>query len=104
MMPTSFIALFLAFAVSELIEGLRDDDADFLHRLVLGLRGLRAPTSLCSCMAELDVEAEIIRACPHAPRNHWFRQASVLDSRDDVVLIHTTNLSEQNDHLALGIR
>merc|ERR1719506_1622773 len=89
---------------SELVEGLRNDDSDILHRLVLRLGSLGAPASLRSSMAELDVKAEIIRTRPNAPRDHRLREAPVLDSRNHIVLINAANLAEQNDHLALRVR
>jgi len=89
--------------VGEILEGVGDDESSSPHGLVLLVGGLESRVGHRSSVSELNLGGEHLGAGSDGPGDDGLLDGSVLDSFDDSVLLDSSNLSEKDEHLALGI-
>lgn len=89
--------------LGHLLEGLRDVEASLLHLLVLGLGRLQGGVGEGTGVTELNLSLEHAGAGTNGPGNDGLGNDTILNGLDDLVLLNTTNLTEQDEDLAVGI-
>lgn len=93
----------LAEGGGQVLEGLGDVDAGLLHSLVLGGSGLELRVGKGTSVTELNLGLEHAGDGTNGPGNNGLGDGAVLDGLDDAVLLDTTDLTEQDENLAVGV-
>jgi hypothetical protein len=87
----------------ELLKGVGNDEASLFHGLVLLVGRLERRVGHRTGVSELDLGREHLGASTDGPGDDGLLDGSVLDGLDDSVLLGSTDLSEEDEHLALRV-
>ena len=87
----------------ELLEGIRDDKAGIPHRPVLCIGGLEVAVGHTAGVTELNFGGEHLGAGTDGPGDDGLLDLAALDSLDDAIFFNTTDFTEEDEHLALGV-
>lgn len=89
--------------LGKVLEGLGNEDTGLTHGLVLGNSGLEVGVGRGTSVTELNLSLEHASAGTDGPGDDGLGDGAVLDGLDDAVLLNTTDLTQQNQDLALGL-
>lgn len=89
--------------LGKVLEGLGDVDASLAHGLVLVNSSLELRVGGGTGVTELNLGLEHAGASTNGPRNNGLGDSAVLDSLNDAVLLNTTNLTQEDEDLALRL-
>ena len=89
--------------LGEVLEGVGDDEASGLHGAVLGIGSLHVGVGHGTGVTELHLGGEHLGTSTDSPSNDGLLDLALLDSLDDSVLLGTTDLTEQQEHLAARV-
>ena len=87
----------------KVFEGRRNDESSSTHGVVLGFSSFEVRVGHGTCVTELNVGGEHFGASSDSPGDDRLLDLSRLDSFDDTVLFDTTDFSEKDEHLAVGV-
>jgi hypothetical protein len=90
-------------SLGEVLEGLGNVETGFLHGGVLGCGGLKLGVGEGSSVSELDFGGQHGCDGSDGPGDNGLGDHSLLDGLNDTVLLDSSNLSEQDQDLALGV-
>lgn len=85
------------------LEGLGDVEASITHGLVLHGSSLELRVGERTGVAELNLSLEHAGASTNGPSDNGLGDDALLDGLNDLVLFNTTNLTEEDKDLALGV-
>ena len=87
----------------KVFEGRRNDESSSTHGVVLGFSSFEVRVGHGTSVTELNVGSEHFGASSDSPGDDRLLDLSRLDSFDDTVLFDTTDFSEKDEHLAVGV-
>jgi hypothetical protein len=87
----------------EVLEGGGDVEASLLHLLVLHLGSLELRVGERTSVTELNLSLEHAGAGTNGPSNNGLGDDALLNGLNDLVLLNTTNLTKQDEDLALRV-
>jgi len=87
----------------KVFEGRRNDESSSTHGVVLGFSSFEVRVGHGTCVTELNVGSEHLGASSDSPGDDRLLDLTRLDSFDDTVLFDTTDFSEEDEHLAVGV-
>lgn len=97
------LLVYLSEGLWELLKGLWNVESGILHGLVLGLGSLELRVGERTGVTELNLSLEHAGASTDGPGDNWLCDLSALDGLNDTVLFDTTDLTEKDKDLAVGI-
>lgn len=89
--------------LGQVLEGLGDVDTSLAHGVVLVDSSLELGVGRGTGVTELDLSLEHAGASSDSPSNDGLGDDTLLDSLNHTVLLNTTDLTEQDEDLALGL-
>lgn len=87
----------------EVLKGLWNVESSLLHGLVLVGSGLELGVCERSSVTELNLSLEHAGASSNGPGDNWLGDDTLLDGLNDTVLLNASNLTEQQEDLAVWI-
>jgi hypothetical protein len=87
----------------QVLESVGNDETGSLHGGVLGVGGLEVRVGHRTGVTELNLGGEHLGAGTDGPGDDGLLDDALLDGVDDSVLFDTSDLSQEDEHLALGV-
>jgi len=90
-------------SLREILKSVGDKEASSLHGSILGLGSLKVRVGHRTSVAELNLSLKHGGTSTNSPGNNRLLDRAVLDGLNDAVLFNTTNFTQENNDLTVGV-